>query len=551
MPDPTAEDLLTRGLFHDRIIPPLSSLSLSAVIQDVLNFARLEMKKKDSNDRKRSRLVRHSVPKMKHLRRHFGIPNPYSQAMLCICVAKYWKQLDAICQKSPVSLSRPIASPKRALAAEHSRRAEGVRRAQSSIGKRFMLKTDIASFYPSIYTHSIPWAIHGKKTARSKRAKKWYGNQIDKWMHETQDRQTGGIPIGPDTSLLISEVIAARMDYQLAKILRQELTGVRYIDDYHLYFSSRGDAERALAALHTVTQSFELQLNGSKTEIIEVPEAIEPSWKTELRLIRIKSDKRATGIKAFFDRACDLAVQFPSDSVLTYAVRKVTRYAHLLDSHEWEVCRSLLLRSCLGEASMLPALLELFEVNPDSWEPNDLRSVLTEICLYHAPLQHGFEVAWSLWLARTLSIPLPDTVTAAVRKMDDDIVALVALDTQSAGFLTVSQSPLWASRMTAEHLYSEHWLLAYEAYVQGWLPSLDGTDYIADDPFFSILEAGNVRFYDAQETWEDGYSDYSDGDDEENYGEDEDDDGGESEASHDVTPGPGNEPLFDIGDIGI
>jgi hypothetical protein len=41
---------------------------------------------------------------------------------------------------------------------------------------------------------------------------------------------------------------------------------------------------------------------------------------------------------------------------------------------------------------------------------------------------------------------------------------------------------------------------------------------LASDPFFSILFNGDVRFYDVGETWEEGYSDYSDGD------EDPDDD---------------------------
>lgn len=471
--------------------------------------------------RKRSRLVRHSVPKLKHLRRHFGVPNPYSQVMLSLTVAKYWKQMDAICKQSSISLSRPLGSAKRALAAEHSRRVEGIRRAQSSVGARFMLKADLATFYSSIYTHSIPWAVHGKEVARSKRAKNWYGNQLDVWMRETQDRQTGGIPIGPDTSFLIAEVIASRMDERLEKLLGTKLHGVRYIDDYHLYFRTRADAERALAALHTVVQSYELQLNGLKTEIVELPESIEPAWKTDLRLIPIRSDKRATGIKAFFDRASALALQFPSDSVLTYAVRKITHYATRLEPHEWYVCRSLLLRSCLGEPTMLPALLPLFETTPHTWDRSDLQKVLTELCTYHAPLQHGFEVAWSLWVARSLAIELPASVSSVVRKVDDDIVALVALDMEKQDLLPPLNTSLWASRMTEDHLYSEHWLLAYEAYIQGWLPSLDGTDYIAEDPFFSILQNGAVRFYNVDRPWEDGYSDYSDGDDDDQDDQDD------------------------------
>jgi hypothetical protein len=271
MPSPSAGDLLSRGLFHDRIIPPISSLKLASVMDDLLAFARAEMNK-PSDARRRSRLVRHSVPKMKHLRRHFGIPNPYSQSMLSIVVAENWERLNALCKKSSVALSRPIPSPRRAVASEHSRRIEGVRRSHTSIGRRFMLEADIASFYPSIYRHSIPWAIHGKGVARSRRARKWYGNQIDTWMRETQDRQTGGIPIGPDTSVLIAEVVASSMDLMIEKIMKQKLHGVRYIDDYHLYFKTRADAEKALAALHVVTQSFELQINGPKTEIIEIPD---------------------------------------------------------------------------------------------------------------------------------------------------------------------------------------------------------------------------------------------------------------------------------------
>jgi hypothetical protein len=62
------------------------------------------------------------------------------------------------------------------------------------------------------------------------------------------------------------------MDLMIEKIMKQKLHGVRYIDDYHLYFKTRADAEKALAALHVVTQSFELQINGPKTEIIEIPD---------------------------------------------------------------------------------------------------------------------------------------------------------------------------------------------------------------------------------------------------------------------------------------
>lgn len=53
--------------------------------------------------------------------------------------------------------------------------------------------------------------------------------------------------------------------------------------------------------------------------------------------------------------------------------------------------------------------------------------------------------------------------------------------------------------MTANSLYSEHWLLAYEAHVQALLPALNGSDYITRDPYFSILANRQVRFFNASE----------------------------------------------------
>ena len=137
------------------------------------------------------------------------------------------------------------------------------------------------------------------------------------------------------------------------------------------------------------------------------------------------------------------------------------------------------------------------------------------------------------------------SVSAVVKKVDDDIVALVALDLEAEGLLPATNSSLWKTRMTAEGLYSDHWLLAYEALVKGWLPSRDGTNYVAADPFFSILQGGDVAFYDVDEPWEDGYSDYSDGDDE--IWDDEDDDNeddldGDSELPA-AFPGAAVQPL--------
>ena len=89
--------------------------------------------------------------------------------------------------------------------------------------------------------------------ARSDKKYALLGNRLDLWLRESQDRQTGGIPIGPDTSFIIGEVIGTALDLSLQSKL-PSIRGTRSIDDYYLYFSTLSDAERGLAALHETSK---------------------------------------------------------------------------------------------------------------------------------------------------------------------------------------------------------------------------------------------------------------------------------------------------------
>jgi Reverse transcriptase (RNA-dependent DNA polymerase) len=385
-----------------------------------------------------------------------------------------------------------------------------------------------------IYTHSIPWAIHGKSAARADKKHKLYGNRLDLWVRETQDRQTGGIPVGPDTSFIIAEVIASRIDRELQRQIRRPLHGTRYIDDYHLYFATLAEAEKALSCLHRVSAVYELEVNDAKTEIIELPEPLEPSWKTQLRTIRV-DDGDATSIKALFDRGFELAKQYPHDSVLTFVAKKVQSSPSLYGK-SWEICEPLLLRACFGEPTMLPALLDIYEEHPDG-NRKPLIALIEGLCLYHGNLHQGFEVAWSLWLAKNLSLDLSKRVGEVVSRIDDDIVALAALDLRDSELLEIDDTSLWTSHLSKDDLYSEHWLLAYEACEHNWLIPQGGDGYIGSDDFFLILRQHGVLFYDTGTKWVAGYH-------EPGYSEDDEEEEGKEEADEVGDKVNLREPLF-------
>jgi hypothetical protein len=511
----SVEDLMTRGYFPDRVIPPLNAFSLSVALPDLLAYVQPKMvdviTKVKGASLQRSRCVTHSVPKRKHLRRSLSIPNPLYQCILSEEIAANWQYLQAFCAKSPFSLSVPIPGADRALVAANDLNKQPLFRAQRSVGARYLLKTDIARFYPSIYTHSVPWALHGKSTARADKKFKLLGNRLDLWLRETQDKQTGGIPIGPDTSFLVGEVIGTKLDLQLQSRL-PSLRGTRSIDDYYLYFSTVSEAEKGLAVLHDVSREFELEINDPKTEVCQLPERLEPPWKSDLRnlAIRHSGQPQATDLLTLFDRAFEHAKKFPADSVLTYAAKQV-RSANI-SGENWAFCEALLLRAALGEPTMLSVLVDIYDKYLAYHTSNDaLATAIESICAYHARLQQGNEVAWALWLAKKMNVSISKAVGDNIAKVDDDVVALIALDLNQSGLLDVSGFAKWRGNMIAANLYDSHWLLAYEAHEQGWLPSRN--DYVGADSFFSILRKHNVRFYGAALAPTEsffGYSEYED-----------------------------------------
>jgi len=366
-----------------------------------------------------------------------------------------------------------------------------------SSASRFVLKADLSRFYHTLYTHSIPWALHSKETAKARKNDRGlYGNLIDEAVRNTQDQQTMGIPVGPDTSDLISELLGVALDIELVSA-NPGLKGLRFVDDYYLYFATRSDAESALAELHRIASHFAVEINPLKTVIKELPESLQPSWKVELRSHVIRPEQERQDLLGLFSSAFENATKYPGNSVLKFAVKQST--AQLISADNWELYESFLLGSLVSEPGLAPTLAPIlvkYQSQEYGFREEKLVNAFAEVAFYHAQFRQGFEVAWALWLCKLFSINLPEKALREVSLVDDPVVALLALDLRASGLADELETELWASHMHADHLYSENWLLAYEACVHGWLPSVDNSDYIAADGFFGVLSKNEVTFYD-------------------------------------------------------
>lgn len=313
--------------------------------------------------------------------------------------------------------------------------------------------------------------------------------------------QTIGIPIGPDTSLVVAEVLLAASDQTLAKQCGTAIRGFRYVDDYELAFSTLREAESVLTTLQGILGSFELILNPRKTGIIDLPSELDSRWSIELSRFGLRGKVTAfsqrNDILALFSTAFEHASKVPEDSVLRYAVARVRGVD--VDGRGWPAFQNCVLNAASSDPSTLAAVLgTLYLVSARGGHQvsrHALGETFEHIIAQHAPRAQGSEVAWALWGALAWGVSLGAQAARLVSSMDDCVVALLALDAAAKGLFPPGALNItgWVGLVGhPDALTSEYWLLAYEAHRQGWLtcPALPA------DPAFSSLLANGVGFYD-------------------------------------------------------
>jgi len=163
-----------------------------------------------------------------------------------------------------------------------------------------IVKADIKSFYPSIYTHSIAWAIHGKKSIRKPANMHNYkilGNRLDRLFQNANDGCTNGIPIGPVVSDVIAEIVAAAVDVYFTKLVKNagiECEAVRFKDDYRILTKSESDSKRVIKLLQASLKEYNLELSDEKTTISTLPNGLFREWVSKYHAVHPNKKKSYT-----------------------------------------------------------------------------------------------------------------------------------------------------------------------------------------------------------------------------------------------------------------
>ncbi len=452
-----------------------------------------------------------SKPKKLYERRNIHITHPVPQALLVREIAQNWKTI----QKW---LSRQTFSEDEIVVISGSDAAiKGINfplhRAKTGFIEAtadWLVKTDITRFYPSLYTHSVPWAAYGKETVKGS-LKTYEGSLADRLDHLVRScnrNQTIGILIGPETSRILAEIVSSRIDYDFSthfSTRSENGKGInskavdRLQDDWTVGTSSLEQAENILSVITRCYREYGLEINGAKTSVTHLMKSEGPSWKSEIAsfLSHRRGALQGGRLVEFLNLCLRLQLDAPSDPVLSYALAIIE--GHKFRTDDLEAVETFLLKA----AAIAPISLDricriILNIDHETGKLSKRRLAGRFVELAERHIENGslYEVIWLLFTVRGLKLPfLSKRIIELSETAQSSALRLLLLDINQLT-LCIKPPPIdtWEKEISVERCLSDWtWLYAYEAVRKGWLSA---APTFLKSPFLRPMHSRDVVFYD-------------------------------------------------------
>ena len=519
-PEDVLTGLLDYGLFAEKIPPCFTTVGLAEFVSEskgTLLDETNEKKLKEAVSARAHDYMRYEALRDSNIPRHMGVPHPEAYGLQALAIARHWQAITTHCNQPNPAFSRihvrHIGDGRifemNYKGNERFRLEEDEQKWMS--GAQFVVEADVATCFPSIYTHSIPWALHGKPTAKkSSSLTGLAGNLLDKCTQNTRDRQTNGLLIGPHASNIISEIILTQIDVDLQAKGHHKIK--RHVDDYRFYATSFDEAERFIKDLGLALRAYEMSLNEKKTKILPLPRPSEDDWVLVLNRHPLPKDQelKFTEIRSFLDRALVCAQMLGKSTPLNYAIKVLAKSHSKSNPSDTEepTPRKLSLRAkrmyaqeAMNLALAYPYLAPLLDeyVFAPYWHA-DLKEKIAKFA--SALILLGLRKLYPDAIAHAIFLALKYDFILDLK--DDQFVEIVALDDCVANVLLLEYAKLRGRKKVKSAVTSrakelkiadqrdkdKHWLLIYQVWSkselkgsgQGFLAELKSKDF----QFFSL-----------------------------------------------------------------
>ena len=473
--------------FHKDEFPPIfSSVSFS---EDAATRVASE-KARSSKPYSGYDSVSYKLTRFNNISRALAVPHPKAYVDLSFRIKTSWANISHITENPSSLLKFRKHRDGRLVVMNYDRGPQNsLRHLQLSFNRRFLAKADIANFYPSIYSHAVPWALVGIPAAKAAQSKGniWY-NRLDKAIRYTQRNETQGVAIGPATSNIISELILYSVDAELS----QHYLYRRFTDDYTAYCKSDEEASSFIIDLENALSKYNLKLGPRKTSITALPAPADEPWIAELTMARpLGKNVSSYHASRFLSLAVELGKKYKEGSVLKYALRSLP--ASDLDAGGRITVLQYALNLAAHNPIVLPVIRTLLdEVVSDSSSATDYGEMVNALILRHSKLGRSDAVAWGLFYCLKYSWDILPKVAEEVLSRKDCIPTLL---------LYLGGERCWKDKVVAHaedlsvgDLYSRdrYWLLLYQLFLDGRIKQpYDG------DRTFEILQDEGVDFVEA------------------------------------------------------
>lgn len=372
------------------------------------------------------------------------------------------------------------------------------------MGYRYCFKIDIANFYDSIYTHSIEWASIGRlKAKRQKAMGSNIGRELDRLVRNTNSKETAGIPTGPFTSRIISELILEAIDREL-KILSEEennsFTFTHYVDDYEFYFRNEADIHYVKNKIIEVFNQYNLKINEQKTSIEEYPfhKLIDLQKEYEYYIQKYNETKDAKHIQLLFFKADEFNKAGIKGSY-KYLYKMIKTKEKINLEKGWQVAEPFLIGHLLIDQSLSQYIVKVLLLYRDIITDRFKKEVYKNLKISINKHLHN-EAHWLFWALLKIDYAFSkEDLLCLFKYADDDFMKIMVIHTiyklkfdREEDIKELLNSEIkFISELTFE---SEHWLLIHEWYINNWKNYKSLESLYSENPFFQVMKKRQITF---------------------------------------------------------